>query len=226
MYDIDAQSRSVPNVRTSFINQVFAYFALAIGLTALGVYLGYSFALVNPELFTNPILFYGAFALELVLIFTSGAWQAIRPWGVVLFCVFALLTGYTMAPLLTYVAMTAGLPIIIKALVSTMAMFGGAAIFGAITKKDLSSMGGMLMVMLIGIIIAGIINIFLKSSMFEIMISLGGIILFTVFTAFDIQMIRTRYADNMSISAAISLFLNFINLFQFVLRFLLSMSRE
>ncbi|HCK33448.1 MAG: hypothetical protein CMH32_06300 [Micavibrio sp.] len=110
----------------------------------------------------------------------------------------------------------------------TASMFGVMSIWGYTTKRDLSSMGSFLFMGLIGLIIASVVNIFLASTMMAFIISAVGVLVFTLMIAFDTQRIKEMYNANDSASAlhklavmsALSLYLDIINLFQFLLMFL------
>ena len=112
-----------------------------------------------------------------------------------------------------------------QAFLSASAMFGGAAVYGAVTKHSLASMGGFLMMALIGLFAAMIINIFLHSSAMNWLISIAGIGIFTALTAWDVQRIqagalaaRLGSMEKAAVIGALSLYLNFLNLFLFFLR--------
>lgn len=118
------------------------------------------------------------------------------------------------------------------AFLSAAAMFGGAAVYGATTKRELAGLGGILMMGIIGLIVASVVNLLLASGPLGWIISLIGVGLFTVLTAYDVQRItRGDYAafagtmERASILAALHLYINFINLFLFLLR-LLGSSRD
>jgi FtsH-binding integral membrane protein len=112
----------------------------------------------------------------------------------------------------------------------TSAAFGGLSLFGYTTKKNLSAMGTFLIMGLIGLIIASIVNIFLQSPMLMFVISAAGVLIFSGLIAFDTQRLKMGYYDAQSMGGeslavltnwgALSLFINFINLFQFLLHFL------
>lgn len=212
--------------RSGFVNTVFAYFGLALLLAGAGAYGGFLLFQSNPALLMNPIVMFGTFGVTLVLIFTTHLWQEKSPLNYLLFVLFAALTGFATTPLLLVVGMTAGIGLIFKALLSATCVFLAAAVFGAVTKKDLSSWGGMLMIAIIGIFLMGIINIFLGSQLLEMMLSGAAILIFTGFTAYDIQMIKRVYPDTMAIIAAMMLFINFMGLFRNILYLLWSFSQE
>jgi len=116
-------------------------------------------------------------------------------------------------------------PSVAGAFLSASAMFGAAALYGATTRRELAGMGGILFMALIGLVVASIVNLLLASSMIGWLISIGGVALFTVLTAYDVQRItRGDYAafagsqEKASIMAALHLYLDFINLFLFMLR--------
>lgn len=118
---------------------------------------------------------------------------------------------------------------IIQVFFITSATFAGASLYGYSTKKDLSSLGGFLMVGLFGIIIASIVNIFLASSALQFVVSIIGVLIFTGLTAYDTQNAKTTFlngglsTDNLAkfaITTSLSLYLNFINLFQMLLSLL------
>lgn len=111
------------------------------------------------------------------------------------------------------------------AFVSASAMFGAAAVYGAVTKRSLAALGGLMFMSLIGILVASVVNIFLASSALGWAISIIGVVLFTALTAYDVQRITngdyaasTGSLERASILAALHLYLNFINLFLFMLR--------
>jgi len=143
-----------------------------------------------------------------------------------LFFVYAASMGLTIGVIVWAVMQEAGgTQAVASAFFSAAGMFGGAAVFGAVTKRDLSSLGGILFMGLIGIMIAMVVNIFLASDAISWMISILGVVLFTALTAYDVQKITrgeyaamTGSADRASILAALHLYLNFINLFLFMLR--------
>ncbi|KTS24355.1 Bax inhibitor-1/YccA family protein, partial [Methylobacterium indicum] len=107
----------------------------------------------------------------------------------------------------------------------TAAMFGATSLYGYTTKRDLSKMGSFLVMGLIGLVIASLVNIFLASSALQFAISLIGVVIFTGLTAYDTQSIKEQYAENwgeeakskLAVFGALSLYLNFINLFQMLL---------
>ncbi|QRM33713.1 Bax inhibitor-1/YccA family protein [Microvirga sp. VF16] len=107
----------------------------------------------------------------------------------------------------------------------TAAMFGATSLYGYTTKRDLSKFGSFLIMGLIGIVIASLVNIFLASSALQFAISIIGVLVFTGLTAYDTQSIKERYAEGygheannkMAVFGALSLYLNFINLFQLLL---------
>ena len=108
-------------------------------------------------------------------------------------------------------------------------MFGVMALVGATTKRDLSKMGSILFMALIGLIIASLVNIFLHSSGLDWIISLIGVVLFTALTAYDVQRVKRLATESdlyddtqvgrLAIISALSLYLDFINLFLYLLRF-------
>ena len=107
----------------------------------------------------------------------------------------------------------------------TAAMFGATSLYGYTTKRDLSKFGSFLIMGLIGIIIASLVNIFLGSSLLQFAISIIGVLVFTGLTAYDTQSIKEQYAESfgqeanaeLAVFGALSLYLNFINLFQLLL---------
>jgi FtsH-binding integral membrane protein len=143
-----------------------------------------------------------------------------------LFFVYAASMGLTIGVIVWSVMQQAGgTQAVASAFLSASGMFGAAAIFGAVTKRDLSGLGGILFMGLIGIIIASVVNIFLASDTVGWVISIIGVVIFTGLTAWDVQKItRGDYAaftgsmERASILAALHLYLNFINMFLFLLR--------
>ncbi len=118
-----------------------------------------------------------------------------------------------------------GAAAVATAFFATAAMFGAAAVYGAVGKQDLTKLGGILFMGLIGLLVAMVINIFLASSAISWLISIGGVGLFAVLTAYDVQRIaRGDYAaitsspERGSIIGALHLYLDFINMFLFMLR--------
>lgn len=113
----------------------------------------------------------------------------------------------------------------------TAAMFGGVSLYGYTTKADLTRMGSFMMMGLIGIIIAGLVNLFLQSSALHFAISVIGVVVFVGLTAYDTQRIKADYieyayaegseeAGKRSVFDALGLYLNFVNLFQLLLQFM------
>ena len=138
-----------------------------------------------------------------------------------LFFVYAALMGVT----LSFIFIAYNLGSIAAAFVSAAGMFGAAAAYGAITKRSLASIGGYAFMGLIGIVIASVVNLFLRSDSVSWIISIAGIGIFVVLTAWDVQKISrgqlaaaTGSMEKGAVLGALSLYLDFINIFLFLLR--------
>ena len=212
-------------IHTTFFGKVMAFFALAIAASAAGVFLGYQYML--EFFFANAWAMYALFAVELVIIFTSGRWSTKTPLNRILFALFALITGVTIASLVGVLASTpGGLPLVTKALAITALTFTGAGLFGATTKIDLSGLRGFLVVGLVGVIITAIVGIFVPwNNTFEMFFSGFGVLLFTGFAIYDFQKIK-QYPEDRYVDAALALYLDIFNLFIYVLRLLLALRSD
>ena len=165
-----------------------------------------------------PLLI-GQFILAMAI---QGAINKVSPTvSLALFFVYAASMGLTIGVIVSYYTGAS----VAAAFVSAAGMFGAAALYGAVTKRNLSSLGGIAFIGIIGILIASVVNIFLASSAIGWVISLVGVALFTALTAWDVQKItRGDYAafagsqERASIIAALHLYLDFINIFLFLLR--------
>jgi uncharacterized protein len=146
--------------------------------------------------------------------------------SLLLFFVFAATMGLSLGAIIWAVLQQSnGTQVVATAFLSASGMFGAAAVYGRVTKRDLSGLGGILFMGVIGILIASVVNLFLNSGPLGWVISIVGVVIFTALTAYDVQRItRGDYAamtgsmEKASILAALHLYLNFINLFLFLLR--------
>jgi uncharacterized protein len=114
---------------------------------------------------------------------------------------------------------------VVTAFLSASAMFGAAAVYGAVTKRSLARLGGILFMGIIGLLVAMVLNIFLHSSEISWIISIVGVVLFTALTAYDVQRIQagdlaaqTGSMEKAAVIGALHLYLDFLNLFLFLLR--------
>lgn len=204
----------------TFFGKVMFYFALAILVSTIGVWLSFTYLL--EAFIATPALIWIFFIAELVLIFTSGMWSTKRPLNYLLFSLFALLTGVTVTPLLLVATVIGGAGIVIKALLATFLMFTAAGVIGYTTKRSLTGLGGFLFISLIGMIIVGVIGIFIPwGSTFEMIYAGIGVLLFSGYTMYDFQRIKS-YPQDRYIDAAMHLYLDIFNLFIFILRLILS----
>lgn len=141
-----------------------------------------------------------------------------------LFFVYAILNGLTLAPIFLVYTQES----ISSAFFTTAGMFGAMSVYGTITKRDLSGMRSFLMMGLIGLIVAGLINMFVGNSKADLVISIMGVLIFTLLTAYDTQKIRRLASEvsggedlrsNLAVLGALTLYLDFVNMFLYLLRF-------
>ena len=225
--------RTIPQVTTEastiFLAKVFNWMAIGLGLTGLAAFLTANSQTALQFIFGNKMVFYGLIFGELGLVFyLSSRIQRISAQAATgLFIAYSILNGVTLSAILLLYTMTS----VAATFFVTAGMFGAMAVYGFVTKKDLSSWGSFLFMGLIGIIIASVVNIFLGSSMMSWMISGIGVIIFTGLTAYDVQQITRMGAQGImdggeaairkgAIMGALKLYLDFINLFLMLLRFM------
>jgi uncharacterized protein len=162
----------------------------------------------------------------LVMVISAGIRKLSATAALGLFFIYAASMGLTLGVIVwAYLQTPGGSTAVASAFLSASAMFGAAAIYGGVTKRDLTKLGGILFMALIGLIVAMVVNIFLGSSQINFVISILGVVIFTALTAWDVQRISrgelaavTGSQEKGAVLAALSLYLDFINLFLFMLR--------
>ncbi|HSO31689.1 MAG TPA: Bax inhibitor-1/YccA family protein [Labilithrix sp.] len=196
------------------------------GLVALGV--ASSPAAIGLIL-GSPFIFYGLLIAQLGLVFafSAAARRASTATVATMFLVYAALTGLTFSTLfLVYTASSIAAVFFI-----TAGAFAGLSAVGYFTKTDLSAIGRFAIFALIGIIIASVVNLFLQSSGLQWLVSVIGVLLFGALTAYDTQKLKGVFASgeahaNMPLLGALTLYLDFVNMFLFLLRLFGGRSRD
>ncbi|HEY3335930.1 MAG TPA: Bax inhibitor-1/YccA family protein [Candidatus Limnocylindrales bacterium] len=162
----------------------------------------------------------------LVMVISAGINRLSATAALALFFVYAATMGLTIGVIVwAYLQTPGGGTAVASAFLSASAMFAGAAVYGAVTKRELAKVGGLLFMALIGLVVASIVNLFLHSSAMGWVISIVGVLIFVGLTAWDVQRITrgdyaafTQSKEKASVLAALHLYLNFVNLFLFLLR--------
>ena len=216
---------SVESINALF-RKVYQFMAMGLILTALAAYLTASSPAMIELLYTSraPMLIIAVAEIGLVLWLGAGFNKLSASAARNIFFVYSILNGLLCSSvLLVYTGES-----VAKAFLSTAGMFGAMSIYGLYTQKDLTSMGSFLRMGLFGLIIAMVINLFMRSSALELYISIFGIIIFMGLTAWDTAKIKAIAAsydsrdENMTgkvaVFGALSLYLDFINIFLYLLR--------
>lgn len=212
----------------TLFRSVYVWMTLALVITAfVAMYVAKSYTLL-AAIAQNSLFFWGLLIAEIgVVWYLSARISSISfTKATVLFILYSILNGVTLSFIFTiYTAAS-----IASTFFITAGTFAVMAAFGYITKKDLSKIGNICIMALIGIIIASLVNLFLKSAMMDVVISYIGVLLFVGLTAYDTQKIkRLLSADDMEVNettqkiallGAMTLYLDFINLFLYLLRLL------
>lgn len=222
-------SKSQPIVlNASTEAQVYLLFALAMGLTLAGVFAG----MVAAPMLLQSGMHMMLLIAELAIIFTAGLWAQKSPLNIILFGAFPFLSGITFTPyiLMLLAGYVNGAAILLNALLSTVFMVLAAAVVARSVKQDLSALSGALLMGLIGLIVFGLLQVFipaLRTTGVELFVSAIAIVLFAVFTAVDLQRIRLlgRLGSNPFL-LALSLYLDIYNLFLAILRFMTAFSGD
>ena len=209
---------------SEFFSKVYSWMAGALALSALVAWKAANSPAFIEMVMQKPYILYGMIIGELVLVIALAGWIRKMSLGAAIFAflTYSVLTGLTLSTvLLVYTAASVS-----KVFVITAGLFGTMAIYGYTTKKDLTSWGSFLIMALVGIIIASIVNIFLGSHMMDWIITYAGIIIFLGLAAYDNQKLKTlafsasdsEGFSKLAILGALTLYLDFINLFLFLLR--------
>lgn len=219
------QSTSESRVQ-AYMTQVYGWMTTGLLLTAFISWFAARTPAIMEAIFTNRFTFFGLIIAQLAVVFVlSGLvhkMSATLATG--LFMLYSALTGLTLASIFLVYTYSS----IASTFLVTAAMFGAMTFYGAVTKRDLSKLGSFLFMALIGILIASVVNFWLKSSALMWAVTYIGVVVFVGLTAYDTQKLRLM-GENIdpsdssnlrrySIVGALTLYLDFINLFMMLLR--------
>ena len=209
---------------TSFLRSVYGWMFAGLGITALTAFLVASTPAILEMIVLNRGLIWVLFLAQLGLVFfLSARVNSLAPTTAAgLFILYSALVGVTSSILLIiYTGSSIGTTFLI-----TAGMFGSMAVFGTVTKRSLAGVGQFFFMGLIGLILAMVVGLFWQNDALQFVISIVGVIVFTGLTAWDAQRLKQMAlslpADRVgthAILGALSLYLDFINLFFFLLRF-------
>jgi len=210
-----------------FIRRVYQWMTIGLAVTGIVAYFVAHSQYLLSLIFGVPFLFYGLLILELILVVVIS--RAISKFSAstsgVLFFIYSILQGLTLSVIfLVYTESS-----IASVFFITAATFAAMSIYGYVTKTDLTKVGNIAFMALIGLIIASLMNLFLKNEGFASILSYLGVLIFVALTAYDTQKIKqmnlagisgTDQAKKGAIFGALQLYLDFINLFLNLLRIL------
>ncbi len=207
-----------------YMMKVYNYMALGLLGTALAAYIGAASG-IYLSLAQTPFIYVLIFApLGMVLYLSARLHKMSAAMAQNMFWLYAGLTGLSLSyVLLAYTGVS-----VVRTFLVTAVSFGALSLYGYTTKRDLSGMGSFLFMGLIGIILASVVNFFLQSSALHFAVSVGGVLIFAGLTAYDTQAIKRIYyagdtrevAEKKAVMGALRLYLDFINMFLFLLQFL------
>ena len=209
----------------ALMSKVYLWMTLALVVTGMTAYYVASSPAILYAIVTNQIAFWGLFIGELVLVFvlSSRIMSLSFVTASLMFVIYSIMNGVFFSfILLAYTEQSIATTFLI-----TAGTFGAMSLFGIVTKRDLSAMGRILFMLLIGLIIATVVNIFMKAEGLALILNYAGVVIFVGLTAYDTQSIKQMLqehgdkegAEKIALLGSLSLYLDFINLFIYLLRF-------
>ena len=204
------------------INQSFGWMFVGLLVTTLSSLLITSSQTLTNAIVNNTIIYFGLIIAELIVVFVLSAKIQSMTFleAVMAFLLYSFLNGLTLSSIFIVYTATS----IVTTFLVTTIVFGIMAIYGYTTNRDLTSIGNLAIMALIGVIVASLINLFLKNNTFSYILSYLSIVIFIGLTAYDTQKIKEMesYSDNknLGILGALTLYLDFINIFLNLLRIL------
>lgn len=224
-YRLILDEQQAQREQAAFMSRVYAWMCLALVITAgVALYTASTPALFQ-QIFGNKLIFYGLLIGELGLVgwLSLAVGRMSAQMATLVFLGYSALNGLTMSAI--FLLYTAGS--IASTFLITAGTFGAMSIYGYFTKKDLTSLGNLLFMALLGLIIASVVNIFWQNSTFYWVTTYAGVLIFTGLVAYDTQKIKnmniignegTEEDRKEAIMGALALYLDFINLFLYLLR--------
>ncbi|WP_337634346.1 Bax inhibitor-1/YccA family protein [Prevotella sp.] len=227
-YDVDSLRNKDYAMSTAFpalMRKVFVWMTLALAITGLTAYGVATSPTILSLIFSSKVTFFGLIIAEFALVFAiSGAINRLSlSTATLLFILYSVINGATLSTIFfAFSVATIG-----KVFFITAGTFGAMALVGYTTKTDLTSMGKLLFMALLGIIIASVVNMFVGSSGLDLILSYVGVLVFVGLTAYDTQKIKQmcqaapdagESTQKLALIGALSLYLDFINLFLYLLR--------
>lgn len=229
---LGGRASALTAVQTRVINQVYLWMTLGLALTGATAYFVATTDSVKKIIFGSGWMFWILVIAQVGLVFAiSGLIHRLSAAAATgLFFLYSALNGLTFSSIfLVY-----NLGSIAGVFLITAGTFGIMSLYGITTKTDLTKIGNLLFMALIGVVIAGLVNLFIGSSILSLIISVVGVVVFTGLTAYDAQRIKDMSAaaldgeseGKIAVIGALALYLNFINLFLMLLRLLGSRDEE
>ncbi|WP_215540467.1 Bax inhibitor-1/YccA family protein [Borreliella bavariensis] len=226
MIDLTQEKQEIL-IKNKFLAKVFGLMSIGLLISAIFAYATSENQAIKAIIFSNPMSFMAIILIQFGLVYAiGGALNKISSnTATALFLLYSALTGVTLSSI--FMIYTQGS--IVFTFGITAGTFLGMSVYGYTTTTDLTKMGSYLIMGLWGIIIASLVNMFFRSSGLNFLISILGVIIFTGLTAYDVQNIAkidkmlqddTEIKNRMAVVASLKLYLDFINLFLYLLRFL------
>lgn len=223
-YNLDSNEKSLDAYVSQVMRQVFTKMFFAMVVTALSAYMVLSVDAVARFIFTNHMVYWGLLIAEIVMVIslTAALNKLSNVGATLLFYAYSIINGLTLSCIvLVYTASSIALTFAI-----TAGVFAVMAVYGYVTKNDLTKFGSFMTMALFGLVICIVVNMFMHSSTMEWIISFAGVVIFIGLTAWDVQKIKrmAAYSDysnagKLATIGALSLYLDFVNLFLYLLRF-------
>ena len=224
-WDIPNQQMEVSLAFPVLMRKVYVWMALALLITGMTAFYVATSPAILTAILTNKVLFWGLLIAELALVL--GVSAAINRLSLLtatlMFILYSVINGATMS----FIFLLYEVSSIATVFFITAGTFGAMAVIGYTTKKDLSSMGRILFMALVGLVIATVVNIFVKSDGLTMVLSYIGVLVFVGLTAWDSQKIKQMLmqapdvdeaAQKVALLGALTLYLDFVNLFLYLLR--------
>ena len=224
-----ARSDAAPRIAfPALMQKVYTWMTLALAITALTAYVTMQNEGLFYAIFSSKLTMWGLFGGELLLVtvLSSEIHRLSFPVAGLLFALYSMLNGMTFSAILFLYTSES----IATTFLVTAGTFGSMSLIGLFSKRDLTGMGRFFFMMLIGLIIATLVNLFMQSTALMWICSMAGVIIFSGLTAYDTQKMKDvlQQAEQMeqtdalkvSLLCSLTLYLDFINLFLYLLRFL------